>query len=205
MSDGSSRSREHRRRNPVAHARALRPRCSASSISERSRGLRHAFGGRVDRREHLFERRRLRCADAPVFGMHDLESERAAAHFAEAAHPRAAREPGLLRAREIEEAQRQRAGAVGDAAQQLAPAPVRDFGELDLAFDHGAHRRGAARRWSHDLRAVFVAQRQHEQQVLHLRDAELLRAFRRAPADAAQRGDRPLLVRDLWRGRCHGS
>ena len=71
--------------------------------------------------------------------MNDLQPERTAAHFAEAAHARAAREPGLLRAREIEEAQRQRSGAVGDAAQQLAPAPVRDLGELDLAFDHRPH------------------------------------------------------------------
>ena len=161
--------------------------------------LRHAFGGRVDGRQHFLERRGFR-ADAAVFGMHDLEAQRAAPHFAEAANARAARQAGLLRAGEIEEAQRQRAGAIGDAAQQLAAAAVRHLGELDFAFDDRARCRDARCRWRIP-RAVLVTRRQHEQQVLHLRDAELRELLRQRRPDAAQRRDRALLVHDMWRVR----
>ena len=52
----------------------------SASVDERAQPrLRHAFGGRVDRREDFLERRGF-CADAPVFGMHDLETQRAAPH-----------------------------------------------------------------------------------------------------------------------------
>ena len=134
--------------------------------------------------------------------MHDLEAQRSAAHFAETANARAARQVGLLRAREIEEAQRQRAGAVGDAAQELAAAAIRHLGELDFAFDHGATAGPHAADLG-NLRAVLVARRQHEQQVLHLRDAELRELLGERRAYAAQARDRTLFEGDLWRGRCH--
>ena len=104
------------------------------------------------------------CAEAAVLRVHDLQPERAAAHFAEAAQARAAREVVLLAGGEVEEAQRQHARAVGDAAQQLAAAAVGDLGELHLPLDRRA-RAGHQRADRHDVRAVLVAQRQHEQQV----------------------------------------
>ena len=84
--------------------------------------------------------------EPPVLRMHDLEPERPAAHFAETAQARAARQAALLRGGEIEEAQRQEAGAVGDAPQQLPPAAIHDLGELHLAFDRHAHAGQRARR-----------------------------------------------------------
>src|SRR5690554_3762714 len=98
--------------------------------------------------------------------MHDLESRRAAADLAETSQPRAAHERLLLRAREMKEAQRQRAGAVGEPAQQLSPAAIRDLGELHLAFDDGALA-AAQRADRDDTRAVLVAQRKQEQQILN--------------------------------------
>ena len=65
----------------------------------------------------------------------------------------------------MKEAQRQRARAVADPAQQLAPAAKRDFGELHFAFDDRALA-DAQRADRHDARAVLVAQRQQEQQIL---------------------------------------
>ena len=73
--------------------------------------------------------------------------------------------PCCWRAGEIEEAQRQQPGAVGDAAQQLPAAAIGDFGELDLAFDHRARCRATSAPIGDDARAILVAQRQHEQQV----------------------------------------
>ena len=73
--------------------------------------------------------------------MDHLEALLAAPRLAEAAHGDAALEPVLLRAREVEEAQGQRAGAVGDPRQQLAPATERDLGELDLALVSRDHAR----------------------------------------------------------------
>ena len=71
--------------------------------------------------------------------MHHLKPKGAAANFPEAAHARAARETLLLREREIEEAQREKARSVADARHQLAAFAVGDFGEIHLALDRSAH------------------------------------------------------------------
>ncbi len=131
----------------------------------------------------------LRLAgDAPILRMHDLGPAGPAANLAEAAQARAARQSLLLRAGEVKEAQRQRAGAIADPAQQLAAAAKRDFAELHLAFDDRALA-DSQRADRHDARAVFVAQRQQEQQILHCRDAELRQLLGERLADAAQRRD----------------
>src|SRR5205807_1682929 len=117
-------------RQPVAQRRALE--LVQRLLDERAQApLRHAFGERIDRGEGLLERHR-RPGEAPVLRVHHLEAERAAAHLAEAAQPRAAREPLLLAGREVEEPQRQHPRAVGDAREELAAAAVGDLGELDL-------------------------------------------------------------------------
>src|SRR5688572_9729562 len=96
---------EHCGWNPVDDARAAG--LVQRELYERSKPrLRHALGGRVDRCQDFLERRGV-LLDAAILGVDDLEAERPAAHFAEAADARAAREIRLLRARKIEEAQRQ--------------------------------------------------------------------------------------------------
>src|SRR6185369_5797850 len=120
--------------------------------------------------------------------MHDLRTARSATDFTEATQSRAARETLLLRAGEMKEAQRQRAGAIADPAQQLATAAKCDFAQQHLAFDDCALT-DAQRADRHDARAVFVTQRQQEQQVLHGRDVEPGEFLGERFADAAQRRD----------------
>ncbi len=127
-------------------------------IDERSYpSLRDAFGTRVNRRQRVFEARR-RFGDTAVLGMHAFESLRPATNLTEAANPRATRKRVLLRSREVEEPQRQKSRAVGNAAEKLTPPTKRHFGELDFAFD-GHTRAGHQRAHRHDLRAIFIAER----------------------------------------------
>src|SRR6185436_3535486 len=128
----------------------------------------------------------------------DLEPERPATHFAEATDARAAREVRLLGRGEIEEAQRQRPGAVGDAAQQLPAPTIDDFRELDFTFDDHAHAVAHAAD-GRDLRAILVTRRQYEQQILDLGDPELRELVGERRTDAAQRGHRPLFGNDARR------
>ena len=78
--------------------------------------------------------------------MHHLEPERAAPHLTVTAQPRAARQTVALRVGEIEEAQRQRAGAVAEPHQQLAAAAKHDLRQQHFAFDDRRAYRPAARR-----------------------------------------------------------
>ena len=129
--------------------------------------------------------------------MHHLKAQRPAANLAEAAHTRAAGEALLLREREIKEAQREKARAIADARQQLAAFAEGDFGELHLALHCGAHA-GSERAERRELGAILIAQRQHEQEILHLRHAEARQTLGESRADAGQRRHRPLL------GACAG-
>ena len=163
----------------------------AGQLRERERGelpqptLLHALGGRIDRRQALGRGRgRVRLC-APVLRMHHLETRRARAHLAEATQPRAARERGLLRRREMEEAQGQEAGAVRDPRQQDAAAPERDLRELYLAFDDRALAGAQAADRAH-ARSVLVALRQVEQQVLNGVQAQARERVGERRADAAQ-------------------
>ena len=94
---------EQGRRQPVVHV-------AGGDLLERERGqhpqpaLLHALGGGVDGRQPVGGRLRVARLGATVFGMDDLEPERAAPHFAEAAQARAAHELFLLGAGEVEEA-----------------------------------------------------------------------------------------------------
>ena len=126
--------------------------------------------------------------------MDDFRAVLAAAHLAEAAQALAAHELLLLRAAEVEEAQRQETGAVGNAQEQRAPPAEDDLGELDRALDRDAHA-GAQRTDRHDARAVLVARRQPEEEVRDGFDAELREALGECRPDAFQRGDRTALDR----------
>ena len=72
---------------------------------------------------------------------------------------------------------------------ELAAAAEDDLGELHLALDRGA-RAGLERADRRQVRAVLVAQRQQEQQVLGAPHPETLEARGERGADPAQRGDR---------------
>ena len=85
----------------------------------------------------------------------------------------------------MKEAQRQLAGAVADAHQQITPAAIGNFGEQNLAADKAA-RPGDERTDAHELRAILVAQRQQEQQVLDALQAELLELLGQRRADALE-------------------
>ncbi len=183
---------EDMRRNPVAHrasfqlAQCLRDECTQAA-------LRDAFGSRIDRRQALLKRCRT-GAETAILRMHHLDSKGAAANLPEAAHARAAREALLLGEREIEEAQREKAGAVADARDQLTAFAVRDLGEVHLALNRRAHT-GDERAERRDLGAILVTQRQDKEQILHLRDAEARQTLGERSADARQRRHRPLLGR----------
>ena len=117
--------------------------CSSSRSAcadERAQApLRHAFGARIDRRQRLLERRRAASLTRRYSGctISRPSGPRRTSPKQRRRVPRARRL--LLREREIEEAQREEARAVGDAAQQLPAPAVGDLGELHLAFDRGAH------------------------------------------------------------------
>ena len=98
----------------------------------------------------------------------------------------------LLAGGEVKEPQGEHAGAVGDAAQELAPAAVGDLGELHFPFHRRPHA-GAERPHGRHPRAVLVAQRQHEQQVADARHAEARQARGERRPHPAQRADRALL------------
>ena len=184
--------REHLGRQPIADPGGLE--LAQRLTDERAQPrLRHALGDGIDGRQRVL-RRRFVGEHPAVLGVHHLEAERPAAHLAEAADARAAREALLLGGAEMEEPQRQEPRAVGDAAQQLTPPAEHHFGELHLALDDGA-RAGDETADRQHAGAVLVAGRQHEQQVLHLLDTEHREPRGERLAHAAQRGDRPLFAR----------
>ena len=83
----------------------------------------------------------------------------------------------------MEEAQCELSAAVADADEQVAPAAIRDLGQQYFAADQAAVSR-FERADAHELRAVFVAQRQQEQQVLDDMQPELLQLFSEGRTDA---------------------
>ena len=96
-----------------------------------------------------------------------------------------------MRAIEVEEPQRDRAGAVGEPAQQRAPPAYGDLAELDDALDEHlvADRETADRA---QRRAVLVALRQQAQQVAERPHAELGEPLGDLRAYARQALDRPI-------------
>src|SRR5436190_8783055 len=99
-----------------------------------------------------------------MLGMNHLEAGRTAAHFAITAHALAGRQRLLDGLVEVEEPQRQRTRAVGDAGEQRAAAAIRNLAELDDALDERllADDDAADRL---DCGAVLVALRQQAQQI----------------------------------------
>jgi hypothetical protein len=152
--------------------------------------LAQPFGGRIDRRQTIVRRRCAFTQQARVLRMHHLESVRAVPHFAVANQAHARRELLGLRAIEMEEAQDQgRARVVADRDTQLRAIAKTALDRLDDALDlcRFARTQFADRR---DARAVFVAQRQMEPQVLQATQAEPRERLRQRGTDAGQRSHR---------------
>src|SRR6478735_9025712 len=108
--------------------------------------------------------------------MDDLETHRPPPDLAEAPQSRSSRQRVALRIREVEKSQREKSGAVGDLAEQ-GPLPTEhDLRELHFPF-YCDPRAGNQRAEGDDLSAIFVTERQDEQQVLHLIDTQPLQLF----------------------------
>ena len=153
--------------------------------------LGQAFGGRVDRRQGLFHRRRLVAALRTVFRVVDLQTGGAGADLAVAAQRGAALETVLLCLAEMEEAQRQGAGAILQAHQQAAAAAHGHVGAGHHALDHRVLPRAQGADGG-DAGAVLVTQRQVEQNVLQGFQADLGEFLGQRVTHALQRGDRDL-------------
>ena len=147
-------------RQPVAHPRGLE---FVQRLADQhpQPALCHALGHRINRRQRIL-RRSFVGRDAPVLGMHHLESDRTPAYLTEAADACPAREALLLCRGKIEEAQRQEARAVSDTAYELATTTEGDLGELHLALHHAASAADEPADRQH-TGAVFVARWQHEE------------------------------------------
>jgi hypothetical protein len=111
------------------------------------------------------------------------------AYFAETGDPRTGLKLGLLAAREMKEAQGQLAAAVPDAHQEVAATAERRLGEQYLAR-HQAALAGDESAQLDQLRAVFVAQRQQEQEILDALQVQPFEFLRERRADPGQRGQR---------------
>ncbi len=158
--------------------------------------LTDTFGRRVDRRQPVRHGRLPAGGETLVAGVHHLQSLVAGAHLAETADFRAAGELLFLVRPEMEETQRDPAGAVGQHHHEHGPPRTDDRRVLDPALDQHA----GARRQCADgvqLGAVLVAQGQVKQQVGDLVDAHVTQTLFHLRADAAQVGQ---LVRS---GRAH--
>ena len=93
----------------------------------------------------------------------------------------------LLLAGKMKEAQRKLPAAVTDTDEQVAAAPVGHFSQQHLPRRKAAGS-GDQRPDADKLRAVFVAQRQEEQQVLGNEQPELFELLRQRRADAFEVG-----------------
>ena len=147
--------------------------------------LLHALGRRVDRRERIVDGGILAVAQEPVLRVDHLEAGAALADFAETGHAHTVLELRLLVAREVEETQRELPAAVGDSHEQVAPAAKRRLGEQHFAR-HQASFAGNQCAQPDELRTVFVAQRQQEQQVFHPLEMQPFEFFRECRADPRQ-------------------
>ncbi len=149
--------------------------------------LGQALGGRVDGGQALFHWRRFVAALRAVLRVIDLQAGGPRTHLTVAAQRGTALEAFLLRLAEMEEAQAQGAAAVLQAHQQAAAPPHDHVGTGDDALDHRVLA-GAQRADGGDARAVLVAQRQVEQHVLQVFQADLGEFFRQRGTHAFQRG-----------------
>ena len=152
------------------------------------------LGAGVDRGQAVGQRRVAILGNALVAGVDHLQAAEAGANLAKHPQPGAGGHRFLLRGAEMEEAQRDQAGAVGDNHHQHGAARRYDGCVLDRAF----HLRGGAGvQPANGVNpgAVLVAQGQVEQQVLDTVDAAVFQLGGNRRAHALQSGQVRGLVR----------
>ncbi len=152
------------------------------------RGLPHPLGGGVDRRQRLLQLDLAGFALNTVFRMNDLRAVVAAFDLAVGGHAAAGGQAVLHCGVEVEEAHGEDAGAVADLAGQHAAAA-----EAYVAAQHFPFYRGVDARQQIvdriEAGAVFVAQRQVQQQILNGLEAKLGQFARLAGANPGKRGE----------------
>jgi len=163
------------------HERLVRQHAQATLL--------HTFGRRVDRREAIGRRGIVLAVQEAILGMDHLVARRTAANLAETRHALPLPELCLLCAREVEEPQRELAAAIADAHEQAAATTKDRLREQHLACDEAARARDRGAD-AHELRAIFIARGQQEQQVVDAIQAELLEPDRERRSDALQVGER---------------
>src|SRR6185503_9571643 len=183
------RARAEDRGEIVLERLVLEPRQRARHDAAQ-RLLIQALGARIDGRQPVAGLA-VGSAHGAVLRVNHLQAGRAGAHFSVAAHAVTARQHALERGVEVEEPQRNRAGTVGEPAQERAPAPVDRFAELDDAFDERflAYAQAADRA---QRRTVLVALRQQAEQVADRPHVELGEALGDLRPYARQALDRPV-------------
>src|SRR5579872_1793261 len=187
---GQSEGLHHGSGQPVMHLRGIQLLQGLGNECTQP-PLRDALRARIDRCQRLIQRRGFRLYTT-VLGMDDLQAHRSAADLPEATDARTTRKAVLLRRGEVEESQRQEAGAIGDPAQELTPAAKSNLGELNLTLHHRALSRLQVADLL-DARAIFISQRQHEEQVLNLGHPKARKPLSQRRSDASHGGDGALL------------
>ncbi len=121
-------------------------------------GLAQAFGSRVDGGQRRLGHRPVRRfgGDKLVLGVHHLQSMHTRTGLAEYTQRLPPHQLVALRAAEMKEPQGDRAGAVGEAHEQRAPAPLHDLGVFDAALDQDLLVRAQGAQCD-QVRAVLVA------------------------------------------------
>ena len=132
--------------------------------------LLQAFGRRIDRRQRSLGTI-VACAEAAVLRMHHFEPRRPRPHLAEASQGGSLLQAFLLLAREVKEAQRNAAGAIGETAKQRPAAPVSDLAECDLTLDENPFA-GPQAAEGPDDGAVLIAQRNEAKEIADGLDTE---------------------------------
>ena len=142
-------------------------------IGELAQGrLLNAFGSRVDRRQGLLQLRGAHIALDAVFRVDHLGAVLPAFGFTVGQHPTTSREAVFHRRVKVEKAHGEDAGAVADLAGQHPPAAEGDIAVEHFAF-HGGINPGKQLGYRVKMGAIFVTQRQVQQQVLNRMQADL--------------------------------
>ncbi|MCY1413824.1 hypothetical protein D9M71_292610 [compost metagenome] len=153
--------------------------------------LGQAFGGRVDRRQGLFDRDGFFASQGAILGVIDLQPRGAWPGFAVATQVSATLEAVFLCVAEMVEAQAQHAATVAEANQQAAALAHDHVGAADHTLDHGILAR-AQLTDRHHAGTVLIAQWQVEQYVLEVLQPDLGQLLGHGLADPLERRDRHL-------------
>ena len=133
--------------------------CLVGEIAQAT--LLHTLGGRVYRCQRVGACSRLVLPYNTILGMDHFETGLAAAHFAKTGEVYTGLELRLLLPGEMKKSQGKLPAAIADADQQIATTAKQRFGKQHLTCDQATGAR-LQRTQAHELRSIFVTQRQQE-------------------------------------------